>query len=104
MMKALAIVFMITTSLCAQELRIPIQQDKLLHMGGSYVISSSIAAIVYDKTKDEKKAMLSGLIVSLALGGAKEIYDRKHGYPEVEDMLANVMGTTLGLLTIKITI
>ena len=48
--------------------------------------------------------MLSGLIVSLALGGAKEIYDRKHGYPEVEDMIANVMGTTLGLLTIKITI
>ena len=104
MMKALAIVFMITTSLCAQEIVIPIQQDKLLHMGGSYVISSSVAAIVYDKTKDEKKAMLSGLIVSLALGGAKEIYDRKHGYPDYKDMLANITGATFGVITIRITI
>ena len=100
MNKALIIFFMITNIVSAQF----IQQDKLLHMGGSYVVSSSVAALVYSQTENKKCALLSGLIVSLAVGGAKEIYDRKHGYPDWNDMLANTVGTTLGLITIKITI
>ena len=104
MIRALAIVFMITTSLCAQEIVIPIQQDKLLHMGGSYVISSSVSALVYNKTKDKECALITGFLTAVAIGGVKEIYDRKHGYPDYKDMLANITGATLGVITIRITI
>ena len=81
-----------------------IQNDKLLHMGGSYVISSTVSAIVYDKTKNKKCALLSGLAVSMFIGAGKEIYDRKHGNPDVKDMLANFVGASLGIITIRIAI
>ena len=81
-----------------------LQNDKLLHMGGSYVISSTIAALVYDKTKNKKCSLLSGFAVSMFIGAGKEIYDRKYGNPDWNDMLANTVGATLGIVTIRIAI
>ena len=78
--------------------------DKQLHIGGSYLISSTIAAIVYNKTKNKKRALLSGLGVSLLIGAGKEIYDIKNGDSNWNDMLANTIGATMGIITIKIAI
>ena len=78
--------------------------DKQLHIGGSYLISSTIAAIVYNKTRNKKRALLSGLGVSLLLGAGKEIYDIKNGDSNWNDMLANTIGATMGVVTIKIAI
>ena len=81
-----------------------IQQDKLLHMSGSYAISSGVAAVVYNKTNNERKALISGFVTAVAIGLGKEIYDRKHSNPDARDMLANSLGATLGIITIRITI
>tara|TARA_Y100001973_G_scaffold105327_1_gene178108 strand:+ start:1556 stop:1858 length:303 start_codon:yes stop_codon:yes gene_type:complete len=100
MIKLFWIILLINLTARAQML----QNDKLLHMGGSYVISSTIAALVYDKTKNKKCSLLSGFAVSMFIGAGKEIYDRKHGNPDWNDMLANTVGATLGIVTIRIAI
>jgi len=71
-------------------------QDKLLHMGGCYVISSTTASIVYNMTENRKKAFVYGVLSSVVVGGIKEIHDIKHGDSNWGDMGANVVGATLG--------
>tara|TARA_R100001510_G_C7464558_1_gene83587 strand:- start:210 stop:512 length:303 start_codon:yes stop_codon:yes gene_type:complete len=100
MIKLFWIILLINLTARAQML----QNDKLLHMGGSYVISSTVAALVYDKTKNKKCSLLSGFAISMFIGAGKEIYDRKHGNPDWNDMLANTVGATLGIVTIRIAI
>jgi len=100
MIKLFWIVLLLNLTVRAQIL----QNDKLLHMGGSYVISSTVSAIVYDKTKNKKCSLVSGLAVSMIIGAGKEIYDRKHGDLDWNDMLANTVGSTLGIITIRIAI
>lgn len=100
MRTALIIFFMITNIASAQF----IQQDKLLHAGGCYAISSSVSALVYDKTKDRRKAILYGLTTSIFIGVAKEVYDIKHGDPDIKDIAADVVGAGLGVITIRITL
>tara|TARA_R100001443_G_scaffold91487_1_gene98079 strand:- start:177 stop:479 length:303 start_codon:yes stop_codon:yes gene_type:complete len=100
MIKLFWIILFINLTARAQML----QNDKLLHMGGSYAISSTVSSIVYNKTENKNQALMSGLVVSLLVGAGKEIYDRKHGDSNWNDMLANTIGTTLGLITIRIAI
>ena len=100
MKAALIIFFMITNIVRAQF----IQNDKLLLMGGSYVISSSVTAITYDRTSDKRKSIIYGMATAMTIGLAKEMYDRKHGNPDVKDMLANFVGASLGVITIRIAI
>ena len=100
MKTALIIFFMITNIASAQF----IQQDKLLHAGGCYAISSSVSALVYDKTKDRRKAILYGLTTSIFIGVAKEVYDIKHGDPDIKDIAADIVGAGLGVITIRITL
>lgn len=85
---------------CLDPIKIP--QDKLLHMGGCYVISSTTASIVYNITEDRKKAFIYGLSSAIIIGGVKEIYDINHGDSNWADMGANVVGGTLGAFTITI--
>ena len=73
-----------------------IGQDKLLHMGGCYVISATTASLVYNITEDRKKAFIYGTLSSVIIGGIKEIYDINHGDSNWGDMGANVVGATLG--------
>jgi uncharacterized protein YfiM (DUF2279 family) len=42
--------------------------------------------------------------MSLLLGAGKEIYDIKNGDSNWNDMLANTIGATMGIATIKIAI
>jgi uncharacterized protein YfiM (DUF2279 family) len=100
MKKALIVFFMITNIVSAQI----VQQDKLLHAGGCYVISSSVAALVYNKTNDKKKSLLYGFGVSVLAGVAKEVYDIRCGDPDVKDIAADIVGAGLGVITIRITL
>ena len=77
-------------------------QDKLLHMGGCYVISATTASIVYNITEDRKKAFIYGTLASVIIGGIKEIYDINHGDSNWADMRANVVGGTLGAFTVTV--
>ena len=77
-------------------------QDKLLHMGGCYVISATTASLVYNITEDRKKAFIYGILSSVIIGGIKEIYDINHGDSNWADMRANVVGGTLGAFTVTV--
>jgi hypothetical protein len=65
-----------------------IGQDKLLHAGGCYVISSTTASLVYNITEDRKKAFIYGVLSSVVVGGIKELYD--------------IIGGTLGALVVTV--
>jgi len=80
------------------------ETDKKNHIGGSYLISSTISAIVYNKTKNEKLSLISGLGFSLLVGAGKEMYDIKNGDYNWGDMLANAIGAAMGVVIIKIAI
>lgn len=100
MIKLFCLALLITTISSAQ-----IQNDDLIHVGGSYVISSMTTAIVYNKTKNKKKAIIFGLAISLAIGVGKEIYDNRWNTKDsYTDLLSNTIGSTLGVVTIKIAI
>ena len=73
-----------------------IGQDKVLHMSGCYVISSTTASIVYNITENRKKAFMYGVLSAVIVGGIKEIHDINHGNPSWGDVGANVVGATLG--------
>ena len=79
-----------------------IGQDKLLHMGGCYVISSTTASIVYNITENRKKAFVYGVLSSVIIGGIKELHDINHGDSNWADMGANVIGGTLGALVVTV--
>ena len=79
-----------------------IGQDKLLHMGGCYVISSTTASIVYNMTENRKKAFIYGVASAVIIGGIKEIHDINHGDSNWHDMGANVIGATLGALVVTV--
>tara|TARA_R110002012_G_scaffold32989_4_gene96947 strand:+ start:524 stop:799 length:276 start_codon:yes stop_codon:yes gene_type:complete len=91
---------MITNIVSAQIL----PQDKQLHIGGTYMLSTATAALVYNKTGDKKKATICGLIIPMVAGIAKEIYDINHGHPDLNDILANTVGSCMGVVTIRITL
>ena len=79
-----------------------IGQDKLLHMGGCYVISSTTASIVYNITENRKKAFVYGVASAVIIGGIKELHDINHGDSNWADMGANVIGGTLGALVVTV--
>ena len=81
-----------------------VAQDKQLHMGACYVISSFTSALVYRKTKDKTKATVYGFSVAMLAGVIKEVYDINNGHSDMNDILANTIGASLGVVTIRITL
>ena len=77
-------------------------QDKLLHMGGCYVISATTASLVYNITENRKKAFVYGVLSSVIIGGIKELHDINHGDSNWADMRANVVGGMLGAFTVTV--
>lgn len=77
-------------------------QDKQLHMGGCFVLSSITSAIVYKKTRNRKRAIITGLAVGIGAGLLKEIYDIKYGDPSIDDLIADIIGSTAGVAVIRI--
>ena len=92
------LILLFSTGLNAQTLDLYTFDDKQLHMGATYVISSFTTAYVFKKTQNKKKAMWIGF----GVGIAKELYDIEHGNCEVGDLVADVIGSTLGCLVITI--
>ena len=86
----------------AQNLNLYAFDDKQLHMGATYVISSVTTAYVFKKTQNKKKAMWIGFGVGMGVGIAKELYDIEHGNCEAGDLLADFIGSSLGCLVITI--
>ncbi len=99
-MRYLIILLFLNMSLNAKDIRL--QEDKQLHLGATYVISSATTAFVYNKTKDKKRARWIGFGVGVTVGIAKEIYDIEHGNPETGDLIADVIGSALGSFVITI--
>ena len=89
-------------SLNAKDLRLYKHEDKQLHLGATYVISSATTAFVYNKIQDKKKARWIGFGVGVTVGVVKEIYDIEHGNPEIGDLVADVIGSALGSFVITI--
>lgn len=79
-------------------------QDKQLHMSACYVASSITSALVYRKTKDKTKATVYGFGIAMLAGVIKEVYDINHGHSDINDILANTIGASLGVVTIRITL
>tara|TARA_Y100000385_G_scaffold156033_1_gene161829 strand:- start:365 stop:670 length:306 start_codon:yes stop_codon:yes gene_type:complete len=99
-MRLLIIILLFINTTCVSQSLIP--QDKLLHAGGCYVISSTTSSIVYNITENRKKAFIYGVLSSVVIGGIKELYDIKHGDSNWGDMGANVVGGTLGSFSIVV--
>ena len=96
------LILLFSAGLNAQTLDLYTFDDKQLHMGATYVISSFTTAYVFKKTQNKKKAMWIGFGVGIGVGIAKELYDIEHGNCEVGDLVADVIGSTLGCLVITI--
>ena len=99
-MRLLIIILLFINTTCVSQSLIP--QDKLLHAGGCYVISSTTSSIVYNITENRKKAFIYGVLSSVVIGGIKELYDINHGDSSWGDMGANVVGGTLGAFSIVV--
>ena len=96
------LILLFSTNLNAQSLDLYTFDDKQLHMGATYVISSFTTAYVFKKTQIKKKAMWIGFGVGMGVGIAKEIYDIEHGDCEAGDLVADAIGSALGSFIITI--
>jgi len=95
---------LLCTNIKAQSLNdvLALNQDKQLHVGYTYVISSATTSYVLKKTGDKKKAIIIGIGVGMTIGVVKEIYDYKYGYAQKGDLVADLIGSTLGSIVVTI--
>ena len=77
------------------------QEDKQLHFVAGSVIGAAGYIISYNKHQDKNRAMITGVCTAFAAGVLKEMYDASQGgYIDHADVLA----TTLGGITISLTV
>ena len=95
---------LLCTNLKAQSLNevLSLHQDKQLHIGYTYIISSATTSYVLKRTKNKKKAILIGIGVGVTIGVAKELYDAKYGYAQTGDLIADIIGATAGSIVVTI--
>ena len=94
---------LISISCNAQSLNVlSLHQDKQLHVGYTYIISSATTSYVLKKTRNKKKAILVGIGVGVTIGLAKELYDAKYGYAQTGDLIADIIGATAGSIVVTI--
>lgn len=82
--------------------------DKVAHFGVGYVSGSLTSSIVLTHSNGKNewlKSIAFGTLSGAILGTAKEVYDFKdYGRFDWNDLGATVLGSTLGSVTIKISI
>jgi len=95
---------LLCTNVKAQSLNevLSLHQDKQLHIGYTYIISSATTSYVLKRTKNKKKAILIGIGVGVTVGVVKELYDAKYSYAQPGDLLADVIGATVGSVVVTI--
>ena len=79
-----------------------LHQDKQLHVGYTYIISSATTSYVLKKTGNKRKAIFIGIGTGMAIGIGKEIYDARNGGAEKGDLIADLIGSTLGSIVVTI--
>lgn len=99
-MRLLIIVCLLFSQVCVSQSTI--SQDKLLHLSAGYVIGSTTTSIVYNITEDRRKSFIYGVAASVIIGSLKEVYDIKHGDPDLEDWGYDIVGGLLGSVTIVV--
>ena len=95
---------LLCTNVKAQSLNevLSLHQDKQLHVGYTYIISSVTTSYVLKKTKNKKKAILIDIGVGVTIGVAKELYDAKYSYAQSGDLIADIIGATAGSIVVTI--
>ena len=92
---------LISISCNAQSLNVlSLHQDKQLHVGYTYIISSATTSYVLKKTGNKRKAIFIGIGTGMAIGIGKEIYDARNGSGDSYIYLA--IAETYELITNKI--
>ncbi len=79
-----------------------LHQDKQLHVGYTYIISSATTSYVLKKTGNKRKAIFIGIGTGMAVGIGKELYDARNGRAEKDDLLADLIGSTFGSIVVTI--
>jgi uncharacterized protein YfiM (DUF2279 family) len=100
-LKKLLFIILLLISYRAEAQQI-LPQDKLLHLGGSYVIGAATTSIVYHYTQNKRTSKIAGIAAVILIGTSKEIWDVKNGDPDIGDFTANLIGGSLGVVTITI--
>lgn len=94
--------------LLAQSANAQVQTDKVAHFGTGYVagsVSNSIVLINSNGKHEWWKSVGVGIGSGLIIGTGKELYDQwKYGGFDWVDLGSTVLGSTLGSVTIKISI
>lgn len=102
-MKTLITIILIHVGLTATA-----QTDKVAHFGVGYIVGATSNAIVLTNSNGKNewiKSVSVGLLSGALIGTAKEIYDYKdYGLFDWKDLGATVLGSTLGSVTIKLSI
>ena len=75
-----------------------IKADKLLHFIAGILISQITFALFSLTTLHIYLVSLLSLLITAIVGGAKEIYDKKHGVPSIMDFLYTFIGGLIGVL------
>ena len=95
---------LLCTNVKAQSLSevLSLHQDKQLHVGYTYIISSVATSYALKKTSNKRKAIIIGIGVGVTIGVAKEVYDHKCSYAQRGDIVADLIGSTLGSIVVTI--
>jgi len=95
---------LLCTNVKAQSLNevLSLHQDKQLHVGYTYIISSATTSYVLKKTGNKRKAILIGIGTGMAIGIGKELYDARNGSAEKGDLIADIIGSTFGSIVVTI--
>jgi len=95
---------LLCTNVKAQSLNevLSLHQDKQLHIGYTYIISSATTSYVLKKTGNKRKAIFIGIGAGMAIGIGKEIYDARNSGAEKGDLIADIIGSTFGSIVVTI--
>ena len=81
-----------------------IPEDKAFHLGAGYATSMVTYTIVYDVTKDKKKALVYSLLSSILIGTLKELKDSRepNNYFDINDVIYTTSGGVVASLTLDL--
>ena len=80
-----------------------IQEDKALHFGVGAYIGAGSTLVIYEITKNKKKAIVYGIGLSMLAGITKEVIDHNNGgRADAADIFATTLGGSVGSISITI--
>jgi uncharacterized protein YfiM (DUF2279 family) len=103
-LKLVLILLLLSIATNAQNLNtvLSMHQDKQLHISYTYIISSATTSYVLKRTKNKKRAIIIGIGTGVIIGIGKEVYDAKTSKAERGDIIADIVGATLGSFVVTI--